>query len=205
MKIQIRKGLFETNSSSTHAIAIQSYPNMLYVQSLTDEELNKIYKDENIKKIKYPEKVKFNFGCFGWEQTTIKDVETKASYLYTAMMSNLAFDEFDGAIKRIKRWLNEEGIDCELQPYKSVEKDYFSAYWTSKFNVEPKDDEFYYIDHSDETMEFVCHVIATKNHLFNFLFGDSIIMTGNDNEESDIDTSKHISKDIGHIHFYKGN
>ena len=61
MKKQIRRGAFETNSSSTHAINIF-----------------KGYDEKNI-----PESVVIKPGEFGWECDTYYDFESKLSYLYT--------------------------------------------------------------------------------------------------------------------------
>ena len=60
MKIQIRKSVFETNSSSTHALSISS------------DSLNEI-----------PTKLVFTLGKFGWECETYMDVKSKASYIWT--------------------------------------------------------------------------------------------------------------------------
>lgn len=60
MKIQIRKNVFETNSSSTHVLSISS------------DSLNEI-----------PTKLVFTVGEFGWECETYMDVESKASYIWT--------------------------------------------------------------------------------------------------------------------------
>lgn len=60
MKIQIRKSVFETNSSSTHALSVSS--------DAIDE---------------VPKKLVFTVGEFGWECETYMDVETKASYIWT--------------------------------------------------------------------------------------------------------------------------
>ena len=62
---QIRKGLFETNSSSVHAIAIKTAnlnPNP-----------------------QYPEVVTFNRGMFGWVHDTLTTPNEKASYLYESL------------------------------------------------------------------------------------------------------------------------
>ena len=56
---QIRKGVFETNSSSTHSICIAK-----------DAELT------------IPQSLHFSFGEFGWECDTLYSVSEKASYLY---------------------------------------------------------------------------------------------------------------------------
>ncbi len=56
--IQIRKGTFETNSSSTHSICISKEP-----------------------VTKYPKSIHFYLGRYGWEQDTVVDT---ASYLYNS-------------------------------------------------------------------------------------------------------------------------
>jgi len=61
---KIRKGVFETNSSSTHSICIA-----------VDTELN------------IPKSIHFEFGEFGWEYDTLYSVSEKASYLYTAIVN----------------------------------------------------------------------------------------------------------------------
>lgn len=61
MKRQIRKSVFETNSSSTHAICITK-------------------KKDNYK---IPKHIDFEFGEFGWEHDEYNDPETKLSYLVT--------------------------------------------------------------------------------------------------------------------------
>lgn len=61
MKRQIRKSVFETNSSSTHAICITK-------------------KKDNYK---LPDHIDFEFGEFGWRYDEYSDPETKLSYLVT--------------------------------------------------------------------------------------------------------------------------
>ena len=61
--INIRKGLFETNSSSTHAICI----------------------GKNNHDLEIPSELTFKVGEFGWENAIHDDVMTLASYLYTAL------------------------------------------------------------------------------------------------------------------------
>ena len=54
MKTQIRRGVFETNSSSTHAISIMEYGDFV--------------KEDWYTAYNVPEKVKFGLqGEFGWE------------------------------------------------------------------------------------------------------------------------------------------
>lgn len=64
MRTVLRKGVFETNSSSVHSICIAK-------DSCTDQE--------------YPEKLYFKHGEFGWEYECYRTPEEKASYLYEAV------------------------------------------------------------------------------------------------------------------------
>lgn len=59
----IRKGVFETNSSSTHSICV------------TKEGAYTL-----------PQKMAFVTGKFGWEVDELRSVEEKASYLYTGLI-----------------------------------------------------------------------------------------------------------------------
>lgn len=85
MKIQIRKGVFETNSSSVHTIAISK---------------------ESPKTL--PTEIEFCTGCFGWEQ----GFANPADYLFTAL---LEYDEgeFGINLSRLKEILNNNGIEMK--------------------------------------------------------------------------------------------
>lgn len=85
MKIQIRKGVFETNSSSTHAINIF-----------------RGYNEKNI-----PESIVVRPGEFGWECDTYYDFENKLSYLYTWCLNLMGKDE---AEYKITQALNNLGV-----------------------------------------------------------------------------------------------
>ena len=62
MKVQIRKGTWETNSSSTHALVVKLK-----------------------KPLKLPKKAYFDLGGFGWEKAKYSDKDTKCCYLNTAL------------------------------------------------------------------------------------------------------------------------
>lgn len=100
--IKIRKGIWETNSSSTHALVIKKE-----------------------KPAVLPEEVYFDLGEFGWEKGIYMDCETKCSYLHTAIYQRF-FDyennkekyyEYKNKISNIldeygikSKWLNVEDI-----------------------------------------------------------------------------------------------
>lgn len=224
MKQKIRKGVFETNSSSTHAMAIQSYPNVMYgiYANLSDEtidihnnsdEVKEGWQCKLIKKNDLPCSVTFHEGEFGWEIRTIKpdDYDTKASYLYTLMSDLLSYEEFDEAVKHIEKWLNEEGISAEFQPYEKIDKAHLNEHEYLPSMVKLIREDVLsggYVDHGDEAEDFLCYVISRKSNLFNYLFGDSFIKMGNDNVECDISLcseDNHWAFDCTHKKFYKGN
>jgi len=183
MKVQVRKQVFETNSSSTHSIAIAT-------EHLVDDQL--------------PEKCIFEYGEFGWEVDTVETTQEKASYLYTSLFYVLANEKDDlwkQYITFIFETLTKHGVACE---FKGEIKDDIYAYTTS--NGEPVV-RFYhnidgYVDHGNDTAEFVNAVCTNEDLLLSFLFSKkSFILTGNDNDELDVD----IHVDYPYVEFYKGN
>jgi hypothetical protein len=80
MKRQIRKGVFETNSSSTHSICIAK-----------NVELN------------IPDSLHLEYGEFGWGEDSLQSVEEKASYLFTALMQLEKKEYFNELLKTLAR------------------------------------------------------------------------------------------------------
>ena len=91
MKKQIRKGLFETNSSSTHSIVVGNNGENVYDH--------------------LPYRVIFEGGDFGWETDVFKDTHSKASYLYTCIVENEQRDYID----KIKEILDKWGVKYEFE------------------------------------------------------------------------------------------
>lgn len=157
--IKIRRGVFETNSSSTHSICITK----------SDLEL------------KFPQEVIFDIGEFGWQENKYSDVNKKASYLYTAIISLYNKKEQQKFINFIVKTLNKNNID---------------------YTFEPIDNKFYYIDHCSELRELVELICHSEKRLLRYLFSEeSFILTGNDNSDSDIN----INVSYKHETYYKGN
>ena len=80
MKITIRNGVFETNSSSTHSIAVSK-------KKVTN----------------FPESIEFYQGEYGWEH----DRYSLPSYLYTAICESNKKDEY---IDKLKKVLDKHNI-----------------------------------------------------------------------------------------------
>ena len=68
MKVQIRRSVFETNSSSVHTITMSKDCN-------------------SYKKNPIPEKLVFHTSCYGWEVEKYDTPNERASYLYTALVN----------------------------------------------------------------------------------------------------------------------
>lgn len=83
MKRQIRRSVFETNSSSTHSIAIP-------------------------KKCSHPNNISFYVGDFGWEWAEV----SPASYFYTALYATSETEqEFNEKIEKLTKILEENDIE----------------------------------------------------------------------------------------------
>ena len=86
MKQQIRKNIFETNSSSMHAIVVTN--------SKPDTE-----------DFKY-RTLEFKVGEFGWEHIRYYDPDAKASYLWTIIVNSFLKKVYTGVMK--KGWNDTE-------------------------------------------------------------------------------------------------
>lgn len=82
--VKIRKGMFETNSSSTHTIIV------------TDSET------------KPGLSVDFCIGEFGWEYGKLTTLGEKASYFYTLACDCLGYDVYQDICEVLERY----GIEC---------------------------------------------------------------------------------------------
>lgn len=99
MKRQVRQGVFETNSSSTHAICIS--------------------KDHDTSKLTLPDSVSFEHGEFGWECEKLRSVWEKASYLYEAILGTYYENGSEEKLNHLTEILNKHGIECNFEPSSS--------------------------------------------------------------------------------------
>jgi len=180
--IQIRRGVFETNSSSTHSICISRGG------------------------YKIPEMTYFRIDEWGWEIGIEYDT---ASYLYTAIITCFEEKETDMLLASLKDTLDGLGIRYEME----------DPEW--KMYSWGRDTEKGGIDHGSELLEFVEAVLNDSDLLLRYLYGDSFIATGNDNNDRhdmsdaafstiyDFETREYVGNphhDEGlYEYFYKGN
>lgn len=185
MKRQIRSSVFETNSSSTHSIAISKAP-----------------------VIANGKHIYFRIGEFGWGN----GCADTADYLYTAILYVYSRDVAEEKIEHLKRILDKYDVSYKFEEPK---------YWTSS------DGEYTcldngYVDHGDELTDFLYAIFSNEDLLMRYLFGDSTVYTGNDNQDPepsgcniadaeyyDWRTSKWVANPYhdpkNYEYFYKGN
>lgn len=185
--IQIRKGMFETNSSSVHALIISKD-----MDSIPNRELH------------------ISHGEWGWEQARYSDPDDKISYLCQAIcdcshgFGNLDIEHITLMRNRIDALLNplrERGIAC------IIKDNYFKL---DKWNCIEG-----YVDHADtlcnsytrssdgDYLSTFCgkgSILKTlmddTDMLIRYIFGDSTLVTTNDNIDYE---NGHIEDVYGHI------
>ena len=198
----IRKGIYETNSSSVHVLCINTKNN-----------------------VRVPENFTFTIGGqFGWEFDSYYDSESCGQYVYLLLL-DIVLDKVCHEFKNspeCKELEKTKGPYAYLYPNKSEKyanllKTYTNEYKLKIENIlhnagcnniiweEPNDEANYYdngyIDHSQDAYEFFNVLIKNPDLLISFLFGGGSIHTGNDNDEY-TDTSYDVSADYK---YEKGN
>lgn len=154
MKKQVRKNIFETNSSSTHSIVVGNNGEDIYAG--------------------LPKKLAFHGDEFGWEHELYTDTQSKADYLFTSLIYTVKPYEYRDRIKEI---LAKWNIETEFDDI--VEIKYESGF--TRYEVKNK---FCYVDHGDENQDLVKELLEDEAKLMNYLFSDgSYVETSNDNSE----------------------
>ena len=207
MKTQIRRGVFETNSSSVHSISItkNDFKGSLPKQFTID-----------------------NGGEFGWETCIYDAPSNKAAYLYQAIISYPTYngctkEKHDAKIAKEKlQYLmdkfigNLESYGIEVKCKYRFAKIFHTEYFTS-FNKEysydyvlfvdengNKSKNMGFLDHGSEAKEFVDYVLSSPENTVKFIFDyRCFIETGNDNDADYWDREKPIDEES--IIFEKGN
>lgn len=200
---KIRKGIFETNSSSVHTLCINKRNDL-----------------------KIPNSFKFDRGEeFGWSYDTYNDDMSKGDYLYQ-LIENYAFymgkDEFESSDIYLTKYDGNVKLYCpeDYPEYDAMIKKYekelkdkiesiLSNYGCVNIIWEPShenDKKIFgngYIDHACEAHQFLRDMLDNPELLINFLFNNnSCIYTGNDNYE---DESTYVDCDEYDYVFEKGN
>ena len=159
MKTQIRTGMFETNSSSVHALIIPKE---------CDEQRHKLY---------------VSHGEFGWECERYKSPDTLLSYLCQAVYDTadsearykhgikdekLVREYVEGVLSNFVAPIKECGIDVEFVD------NYFACGYENG-----------YVDHARTLVEEeLPGLISNRDKMMRFIFGGELI-TGNDNDDDE--------------------
>lgn len=124
----------------------------------------------------------FRLGEYSWSDGTAN----AASYLYTAIMCQK--ERYD-LLDRLKEILDKHGIKYEFQEaiIHSFESDGISYSFLKNGGI----------DHSENTIPFINSVLNDEDMLIRLLFGESIVYTGNDNEDYDFE-----HKDVAKAEYY---
>ena len=93
MKRQIRRGVFETNSSSCHSLSIENIRN-----NCDYDQLKKYVND-------YDNTIHVGFGEFGWEQECYIDAFTKLEYALTMIVQTEC-----GNVKDVEDFYETDGF-----------------------------------------------------------------------------------------------
>ena len=179
--VTVRNSVFETNSSSTHAISF-----------VTDWDADKL-----------PPHVSFHLDSFGWGSKYVNALD----YLYTAIVVYYDHDTAEEKLDHLKQLMDEHGIEYEFYP---------------EFDeINPRDGEAYYIDHSHDLTEFL-EAMENDTNLLRFLATGEVYTTNDNCDHDEIDdpynngsetiylweTNKTIPNpnfDSTRTYFYKGN
>ena len=161
MKLSARNGVFETNSSSVHAIVI-----------------NKQNLAENNGSI-----VSVTPGDYGWEYEEYRLPAQKLNYLWTAIVDNKE----------------------NLVSWKEYLKEALKLSDGVVFIDEPEDTLSGSVDHAEELKDFLKEMRKNPDLLNKFIFGDSYIVTGNDNVESSMPGVPSILDDRDLYIYWKQN
>lgn len=190
--IQIRKGMFETNSSSVHALIIS--------KEQTQGPYHTLY---------------ISHGRWGWERAKYSSPNKKISYLCQAIYDSFwkgshaeITDERKKAIDDFLSTLREMGIEC------IIDENYFDdfdkkASWAWALEEEG------YVDHADTITKryrrrddgeydfeyngrgtILNELSRNKDMLLRYIYGNSVIVTTNDNCDVTVeDVYGHIDED----------
>lgn len=159
--LQIRNNVFETNSSSSHALALA--------------------KDTDYRN--HPNVVYFEQGEFGWEDEEVSPADYLYTYILTQVegwyMETVAVEDMLDSyyIRKIDDLLSKFGIKCVFDGY-TIEKDNYDNPECIEITG--------YIDHqsSDMLKSIFDNLISDEKLLYRYLFA-SHVYTGNDNESSE--------------------
>lgn len=184
MKREIRFRVFETNSSSVHAISVSRGDGKYAAKKYLKDCYNKTIHIEG--------------GRFGWEFDEYYDPGPKLSYIFTMAASD-GMNEFVERKDFMQKTLEGVGFVVDFQEMKEIVSKDGEYSW-----VEPVNDNDIYIDHSSEWTDFKEKIFSDQDFFLDVVFNNgSFILTGNDNSDlEDTDLGEMINTHENDPDFY---
>jgi len=131
-----------------------------------------------------PKELIFKHEEYGWKECIYRDTQNKANYLYEAICALYDDKEKNKILEHIAEILYKYGVAVSFEPEKKDEYGF----------------SYGYIDHPYGLNDFVKSVCTKEKKLLRYLFSEkSFVMTGNDNDGTDIN----IYVDYKHDEYYK--
>ena len=152
---QVRRCVFETNSSSTHSICIATNRNT---------------------ELFYPTKLTFHCKDFGWKYDRLDTPEEKAAYLYASFLNLYSRKKAQKIMSFIMDTLYSVGVDCEFE--KPIYRKCGNFVYVENASVDHcgEDEHRQFVDNTTKNKG------RLLRYLFS---GDSFVITGNDNCDSE--------------------
>lgn len=154
---QERRGVFETNSSSTHSICIAS---------------------KRPAELKYPSRLFFRCDDFGWERKYLYDPEDKAAYLYASFLELYSRKKASEVMAFITDVLYSVGVKCEFET--PVYWQFNGEFYIQNAGVDHcgSDDHRKFVDLTTGNERRLLRFLFSA---------DSFVITGNDNGKGNVD------------------
>lgn len=196
--IKIRNGVFETNSSSVHAIAVDTRMDPNGWEYCHDLER---YTDDSDNEV-----LEFVPRDFGWEYALLSKPVEKASYLSSLALCIAERNAYEQEKENSKERVLHQYEKIFVEPAKE---------WLDKFKVRcefatPELDENGfpeegYIDHFEDAIPAYQEIMSSARSFMGFLFGSSsVVWTGNDNSDI-VPNERALNVPEGVDVFIKGN
>lgn len=178
MRLSVRNGVFETNSSSVHAISVMP---MDFADSYSKYELEQYVDDPNRG---WPaDKLVFKPTNFGWEFALLDGPSEKAAYFAALAATAASYaapdnlsgrklakairEEYAKIVEKVSKYLDSEKVNYEFAKLK-----FDSDGWLKEGRI----------DHGGEALAAFDYIASSKEAFFGFIFScQSLVWTGNDN------------------------
>lgn len=174
--VNIRYSIFETNSSSTHAMVVSHEAPTFY-----------------------PRHVHFRLDEFGWEFNILKTIDDKAAYLYTSICCMLNDKELIKAARDyITEALAQVGVSCHFDTPKYENYDYYD--WLENGNIDHcgEDEHYEWVNCMLANPDALCRFLFTPTSYV-------VTGNDNCSDEEYEWKCEHANPPYEHTTYYKGN